>query len=236
MIFRPLVLLTVLLGLTACETAPSATRLLSKQEQAALGNVDGIVSITQTQPDITITPTGTPGAGGLAGLLIFSIADGFRQAHAEKEGRVLIAAMQDFSFKEAFFEAATSKLSALPGVKITMRPEVNTAAAPEATRRLYEESHDASVLFVSARLALNSGDLVLTASASIFPKASQLMPLRPKPNDANPLAFGNAIYRDTVTAVRKSVTPDDIRARLTEAINEVTDKLAADLERTRPGS
>ncbi|WP_422002452.1 hypothetical protein [Reyranella sp.] len=228
------IVLVVVFGLCACEQAPvQSSRVLSKPEQAALGPVDGIVTIPQTEPDVAFTPTGTAGAGGLLGALVYGIADGYRKAEAKKEARTLTDALQGFDFKEEFFAAASRRLGAVQNMKIVMRPTMNTATDTAAVRRLYDESKDASVLLVFARLGFNSGNLVLTAGATLFPKSAQLKRLRPRPDDANFLEIGNALYRDVVTVTKASVTPATVRSSLAAAIDEATATLAANLERTR---
>jgi hypothetical protein len=230
--FRLLIFLGVALTLGACEKE-TTSRFLSKPEQAALGTVDGIASAPQTKPEVTIAPTGSAGVGGAAGALIYGIADGFRMADAKTKAAPIIEALQGFDFQADLLAATTAKLGSLSNVKVVVRPTVNWGGNRSSAKNLYDESKDASVLFLGAAYYFNSGNLVLSAAAAIYPKSPELKQFRPKPNDKDPLDRGNAIYFNTLYAVRSSITPANVRTNLADAINQIAAQLAADLDRTR---
>lgn len=229
--------LIVILLVGACQTETpntnaNAARLLSTPERAALGTVDGIVSIPQTKPELVVVSSGS-GAGGAAGALVYGAIDGASKARAESRAAPLLAALQNFDYRAEFLAAATSKLGALPDVRIVIRPTVNVVAGSETSRKLYEQSADPSVLFIGSQYSFSSGSLVVSVTAAIFPKSPELKRFRPRPNDSNPVDPGNAIYFNRLHALRHSPTASSIRADLVDAINEVTAALAADLQRMR---
>lgn len=231
--FRMLVLLGVAFALGACEQGTSP-RLLSKPEQAALGTVDGIVTASQDRPEVTITPTGASGAGGALGALVYGAVDGARTAKAQGVAAPIIEALQSYDFPAELLAATTAKLATPSSVHVVVRPTINKGGDPASGRSLYEESKDASVMFFAARMFLGSGNnLVLSAAVFIYPRSAELKRFRPNPNDRNPLDPGNAIYRNWMYVVRPSITPANVRANITDAINEIVAQLAADLERTR---
>jgi hypothetical protein len=212
--------LIFILLVSACQAEPpnttaNAARLLSMPEQVAL-----------------VVSSGS-GGGGAAGALIYGAIDGASKARAETEVAPLLAALQNFDYRTEFLTAATSKLSTLPDLRIVIRPMVNVVAGSETSRKLYEQSPDPSVLFIGSGYSFSSGTLVVSVTAAIFPKSPELKKFRPRPNDSNPVDPGNAIYFNRLHALRHSPTPSDVRANLTDAINEVTAALAADLQRTR---
>lgn len=230
MCFRSLIFLGLVLSLAACTPAP---KFLSKPEQAALGTVDGIIVATQDTPRVTVTRSNPAGVGGLLGVLVFAAVDGARAVNARAESVPIVDALQGVNFQAELLAATTARVGALPNIKVIVRPVVDTVGTVSAMRNLYDESKDPAVLFFIVNYALVSGDLVLTASARIFPKAPELNRFRPKPNDRDPLDIGNAIYDNKLRVERPGVTTANIRTKLVEGINQLAAQLAADLNSTR---
>lgn len=232
MCFRPLIFLGLILSLGACATAPKAN-FLSQPEQAALGTVDGIVVATQSAPRVTVTRSNPAGVGGWAGVLAFAIADEVRSANARADTVPINDALQGLDFQAELLAATTARVGSLSNIKVAIRPTVDTVGTLSVMKTQYDESRAASVLFFVVKYTLVSGDLVLTASARIFPKSPELNKFRPKPNDNDPLDIGNAIYDNKFQVQKWAVTPTNIRTNLVEGINQLTARLATDLNSAR---
>lgn len=228
MYLRLLSILGIVVALGACGTPP---KYLTKPEQAALGTVDGIAAVPQATPFVTITPSGS--GGGLAGALIFGIADGIRMANVKKEAVPIIEALQGYDFRAEMLAATKAKVEALSNIKVVVRPTVDTVGTASSMRSAYDGSDANSVLVFVVGYGLISGDLVVEASARIYPKSEDLNKLRPKPNDKDPLDIGNALYSNNMRIVRPSITPANVQANLTEAANQIASQLAADLNTGR---
>ena len=227
-VLRPLILFGALLALGACETHPSH-RFLTKPEQAALGTIDGVLAVPDRDPAVTITPTSTGGAGGIAGIFVVAVIDGIRSARAQSDAAPIRAALQGFDFQAELLAALTTKLEALPNVKVAMRPTTIVSGNSADAARAYAESQDTSVLLMNARYSLESGDLVISLGMALYPKSEELKRFRPKPNDKDPLALGNALFHIRPVVKKNAVTAANIRTAVSDAIEQLARSAAATL-------
>lgn len=225
---RILLILVSMLGLGACETLPTH-RFLTKPEQAALGTVDAVLSAPAREPGVTITPTGSPGAGGLLGAFVFAVADGIRSARAQSESVPIIAALQGFDFQAELLAALKAQLEALKDVKVVVRPNILTSGNVADAERAYADSTDPSFLLMAARYQLVSGDLWVGLSMALYPKSEELKRLRPKPNDKQPFDQGNALFYLSPVVVKKDVTAANIRVSVEEGIAQLARTAATTL-------
>lgn len=226
---RSLVLLSLALLLGACSTA--LPKYMPHAVQTALGPVDAIVVATQDTPTVTISRLNPSGIGGITGILIGEVTDTVRRVNAHAEAKPIAASLQGFDFRTELLAAITPRIENLPNIRITVRP-VDTVGTVAAAKALYDGSTASAVLFIVVRHSLVSGDLVLSATARLFPKAPDLLRFRPSP-DSNPVAPGNAIYTNTFRVEKPLVTPANIQPKLIEAMNDLAAQLAVDLNTTR---
>lgn len=231
--FVRIVLLGIsILGLGACETLP-VSRVLTKPEQAALGTVDAVLSVPVREPGVTITPSGSPGAGGLLGVFVYAVADGVRSARAQGESVPIIAALRGFDFQAELLAALKGELEALKDVKVVVRPTIITSGNVADAERAYAESTDPSFLLMGARYQLVSGDLELQLSMALYPKSEELKRLRPKPNDKQPFDKGNALFYVSPIVVQKDVTAANVRTAVDQSIALLARTAAASLGYTK---
>ena len=102
-------------------------------------------------------------------------------------------------------------------------------AADSAKRIAFDQSTASAIFFCNVGYRLESGNLIVTVNAEMYPKAEALKKYRNMPEEENPINRGNAIYRKAFAFSQQAVTPETIKANLSEAATKLASLLAADL-------
>jgi hypothetical protein len=215
-----------LAALAGCATTPPIS--LTTQEQHALGNVGGELFIPQNDLLVTVTPT-NPGATGLLGALLAAGIDAARRSSAEKTAAPILEQLHGYDFRAVMKQASNHAASALHDVRFSAPLDVDTVESDSEKRIVFDNSSASAVLFVDVGYQLQSGNLYISARATLYPKSGNLLQFRRKPDATNPLAAGNAIYRKTFNFSKLNVAAVDIRSDLTEGANSIASQLVADL-------
>lgn len=223
--FVSVVLLTTVL-LSGCAT-PQVP--LTKQVQSNIGNMNGILVIPQNNLDVTVQAT-NPGNTGLIGVLVAAAIDSARRNNAQKAATPLLEPLRDYDFRAVMQDSSNNAISKLNTLKLAAPVQIEQIDSGSRKRIDYDQSSASAVLFCNIRYRLESGDLIVTAIAEMFPKATSLMQYRSKPSDSDPLSEGNAIYRKTFMFSKQAVTPENIKEGLNEAANSIAVQLADDLD------
>ena len=221
---RAITLIVVIAALTGC-AAPQIS--LTKQAQTNIDRVDGILTIPQNNLNVTVQAT-NPGNSGLLGALIVAAIDSARQSNAEKAAAPMLEPLRDYDFRSVMLNASTDALTKIVKVKV-MPLRVEVVASDSSKRIAFDQSTASAVFFCNVGYRLESGNLIVTAYAEMYPKIDRLKQFRNKPEEANPLDSGNVIYRKTFTFTKQAVTPITIKENLSEAATNVAQQLAADL-------
>lgn len=217
---------TILMATLAGCATPQIS--LTKQAQTKMGRVDGILTIPQNNLEVTV-PSTNAGSSGLIGVLVVAAIDSVRQANAEKAAAPIMEALQGHEFRPVMASAVKDALSKIDKVKVEMSPRVETVASDSAKRIAFDHSPASAVLFCKVGYRLESGSLIASISAEMFPKAAPLKQFSKKPQVDNPLDAGNAIYRKTFSFTKQAVTATTIQGSLAEAASSLAQQLAADL-------
>ncbi|HZW86703.1 MAG TPA: hypothetical protein VFF41_04495 [Gallionella sp.] len=212
-------------ALTGC-AAPQLS--LTEQAQTNIDRVEGILVIPQNNLDVTVQAT-NPGNSGLLGALIASVIDSSRQSTAEKAAAPMLEPLRSYDFRTVMLNASTDALTKTDKVKVSMPLRVEVVASDSSKRIAFDQSTASAVLFCNVSYRLESNNLIVAASAEMYPKIEVLKQFSKKPEKNNPLDGGNAIYRKTFTFTKQAVTPSTIRDSLSEAATNVTNQLATDL-------
>ncbi|TDY38856.1 hypothetical protein BX592_13082 [Paraburkholderia rhizosphaerae] len=223
---KRLSLLLCCAALAGCATTPPMS--LTKLEQQNLKGVTGTVFIPQSELLVTVTQTNA-GATGLLGALIVAGIDAARRASAAKDAAPMFDQLHDYDFRVVSKQAFNDAVIKVPDVKFNAPLEVDSVASSTEKRIVYDNSSASAVLFVDVRYQLQSGGLYISANAVMYPKASELLQFRKKPNESDPLDAGNAIYRKSFLFGKEHVAAADIKDDLTEGANNIATQLAADL-------
>jgi hypothetical protein len=200
---------------------------LSPQAHRAIGAVETVLFIPQTDLDVDVTP-GNPGATGLLGALMVQAIDASRRAEAQKLQGTVVRAVDGFDFRSRMTRQLNAEFARVPSPRL--QPAQLETVDSESRRRIaLDRSPASAVLFTSVSYRLVDGRLVVSAVNRMYPKTPALMALRAKPDNGKPLDEGNAIYRTTFTFTRQSVNAGNVRAALAEGLANVAWQLAADL-------
>lgn len=162
-------------------------------------------------------------------MLIASAIDSSRQSSAANAAAPLLEPLRDYDFRAVMLKASSDALTKVEKVKVAMPLRVEVVASDSSRRITFDQSAASAVLFCNVGYRLESGNLIVTAAAEIYPKIEVLKQFRVKPDEVNPLDRGNAIYRKTFTFSKQAVAPTTIKESLTEAAANVARQLAADL-------
>jgi hypothetical protein len=113
--------------------------------------------------------------------------------------------------------------------RMTAPVRLETTDSESQRRIIYDTSRASAVLFTQVTYKLVDAKLVVAASAVMYPKAQKLKQFRGKPNDANPLDDGNAIYRKVFTYRSETIAPARIRQSLADGMANIAWQLATDM-------
>lgn len=188
---RVFALLCSVVVLTGCAT-PQVS--MTKQLQDNLERVESVLIIPQNNLDITVQPT-NPGNSGLLGALIAVAIDSSRRSSAEQDAAPILESLQSYDFRNVMMEASVGALNNLDKVRLVMPPRVEVVESESARRIAYDQSSESAILFCRIGYKYQSGNLIVTANAEIYPKKILLKQYRIRPEETNPLNDGNAIYR-----------------------------------------
>ena len=141
----------------------------------------------------------------------------------------MLEPLRNYDFRTVMLDASTDALTKIDKVKFAMPLRVEVVASNSAKRIAFDQSTASAILFCNVGYRLESGNLIVTASAEMYPKIDTLKQFRNKPDETNPLDGGNVIYRKTFTFTKQAVTPVTIKESLSEAATNIARQLAADL-------
>ncbi len=211
----------------ACATTPPIS--LTMQEQHVLGGVTGTLFIPQNSLIVTVEPT-NPGPTGLLGVLMAAGIDAARRSTAEKEASSILEQLHDYDFRTVMKQASNEAATKIHKIKFNAPLGVEKIGSASQKRIVFDNSSSSAVLFVDVGYQLQSGNLNIAANATMYPKSGDLLQFRKKPDEIDPLATGNAIYRKTFYFTRFNVTAADIKVNLTDGADSIASQLFADLK------
>jgi hypothetical protein len=222
-----LLAIVIVFGLAGCASTPQLS--LTKQAQANIDRVDGILTITQNNLSVTV-PATNPGNTGLIGALIVAAVDSARQSNAETAAAPMIEVLRDYDFRTVMLGALTEALAKTDPVKFSIPQRVEVIDSDSSKRIVFDQSTASAILFCNVGYRLESGNLIVTVNAVMYPKTESLKQFRYKPEESNPLDRGNAIYRKYFTFSKQAVTPTNIKDGISDAATKLASHLADDLD------
>lgn len=203
---------------------------LNSRLRAALGPVDGVVLIPQSGLDVTVTQI-DGGTGGVPGVLVAAAIDEMRQTAAQRSAAPILQALRTYDFRRVMLAALADDLGRVHRLRLRAPWTLSIVDSESHRRGLFDASSASAVLFCRVNYRLESGNLLVTAIAEMFPKATDLAGFRPRPNDANPIAEGNALYRKTFTFTAQNVIAETVAGALTEGAGNIAFQVLSDLDR-----
>ncbi|MEI7431560.1 MAG: hypothetical protein WCL27_13985, partial [Betaproteobacteria bacterium] len=218
--------IAIILTLAGCASTPQLS--LTKQAQTNIERVDGILTIPQNNLSVTV-PATNPGNTGLIGALIIAAVDSARQSSAEKDAAPMIEELRDFDFRTVMLGALTEALAKTDQNKFSIPQRVEVIDSDSSKRMAFDQSTASAILFCNVGYRLESGNLIVSVSAVMYPKTESLKQFRYKPEETNPLDRGNAIYRKYFTFSQQAVTPSTIKEGISDAATKLARHLADDL-------
>ena len=236
-------LLAIVGALTGCVSTGTVTvapfNSLTSEELAGIQRVDSVVWMTQNavQPAEPARPVSTqgspPSAASIMNDTLNEFAYTFNSLWLKDRAAAVDAALQTFDFGSELLTIAKARLETVNKFPLTVRPVVVRNRAAGLAQ--LDGSTASAVLNVAVIYKLGErGDLRFTAWASMIPKTEALKKFRPKPNDANPVSFYNAIYlREFTFNTPSAANAADVRARFIEAANNLVSQVATDLNNSK---
>jgi len=218
--------LTIVVALLAGCATPQIS--MTKQAQATIERVEVILMIPQNNLDVTVQAT-EGGGGGFLGVLVAAAFDEARRSKAEKEAAPMLETLRDYDFRIVMLNASTDALIKIDKVKVGIPLCVEVVASDSSKRIAFDQSTASALLYCNVDYRLQSGNLIVTANAEMYPKTEMLKQFRNKPEETDPLNSGNVIYRKTFTFTKQAVAPSVIKESLSEAAANIAHQLAADL-------
>lgn len=143
-------------------------------------------------------------------------------------------ALDGYDFRAELLQATTDALSGVRSVKVNVQPAVLTNSYDLPVRWAHDRSTASAVLFFFVSYSFDEGrggyGLTFKSQALIFPKTADLKALRRRPDEANPIAEGNAIHLRKVEYFLPYDGGPNIRDVLKLGAQALAGYLAADLE------
>lgn len=229
---RIIALTIAVTALAGCATTSTPEVPLAKQAQANIDRIEGVLVIPQNRLNVTVEASNPYAVGGVVGVLVAAAIDTRLQADAEKAAIPILESSRDYNFRAALLDASTDELSKIDKVKFALPLSVKVDESESARKIAFDQSTASALLFCNVDYRLESGKLIVTAKAEMYPKIDSLKQFRIKPNGSNPLGNGNAIYRKVFTLAKESVTPTTVNEKLSEAVADVARQLAADINQS----
>ena len=174
-----LAILAVALLLVACQPPPPP-RFLSQPEQSRLESVELIVVLPRSDTAVMVAPP-------------TRTHDAVMSRRTERAAAV-DRAMATLDFRSIVTAALRDELAKARHVPVRFERRVVAFPSAQGMAQAFDRSSASAVLFVEVVYFIDHDGLVLKADAGLFPKAQHLKPFRPKPDEANPIARGNALF------------------------------------------
>lgn len=222
--FGVIVLAFLISGCGGVDVAP-----MSKRVQNDLGTIDTTLIIRQSNLDVTVPQT-DGSQGGLLGVLFAAAIDSARRSSAEKEATPIVQSIQNYDFRQVMLKEATSSLSSLKNVKANLPINIDTVGSALTFRIAYDKSTANAFLLCNIGYSLNSGNLIVTLHASMYPKAQKLKKYRDNPDESNPLDNGNVIYNNKFSFIKEGIAASNIQESLNEAAHNLAKQLSTDID------
>lgn len=223
--FKVIALTIGTLFLAAC-AAPQIS--LSTQTQTSIDQIEGVLVIRQTGLDVTVQNT-NPGNTGLLGALIVAAIDSSRRSSAEEKATPILEELKDYDFRSVMLNEASEALRKTENNKIAIPLRSDNVGTEPSLRIAFDKSAASALLVWEVKYRMESGNLLVDATVVMYPKAPALKQYRAKPDEANPLAEGNAIYRKSFSYTQQAVSANTVKDGLTTAAKNLARQLAADV-------
>ena len=201
---------------------------MSKKVQEKIQVVDASLIIKQSNLDITVSSSDN-GQGGLIGSLILAGVDAIRRSNAEDAATPIISALQNYNFRSVMFKATNNSLGKLNKFKVNRPIILDKIGSKTVAKIILDSSKANAVMFCNTYYQLQSGDLIVTLDAEMYPKSEALKALRKNADESDPLAIGNHIYKNHFVFTKQGITADNIIEGLNEATKSLADQLVQDL-------
>ncbi|WP_421997803.1 hypothetical protein [Reyranella sp.] len=213
------VALALLFLLAACQEEPS--KFLTRQALASVGRIELVIVLPLRGTGITLAP--------------------FNHAfQSEMDRRRQLAAQVDWTmrsvdFRSSLAAAVTQRLATLRSVSVAFERRVITVPSTAGMNEAFDRSMADAVLFLDVIRYIDGSGLTLKGEAQLFPRADRLKRFRPQPDESNPTAPGNAIFRQTLHRVVPAATidygqPGQLEAAIAEALDNLALQLATLLD------
>jgi hypothetical protein len=238
------------LGLGGC-----SDRALTRQQMASIAQVDVIVTAAPEIPFVRQPPADQPAkrppldtskdAGTVISQAVSNALADASAAQADQQQRLkMVSAASSFLREAGTYDVASEMFmatrQALAKVTLTrataMPPPLSTLADAER-RAAYDRSSASAVLFFTIEYAFVEiygihYMVQFNAVAAMFPKTDGLKQLRRRPDDGDPLADDNAIYRKQFESLIRYRGGDAV-AIFKQAADGFAARLANDLNGAR---
>lgn len=244
------------LAILALVLGGCTARSLTTEQMAGIAEVEVSVGAAQAIPFVKASPSADPakrqpidtskGVGHVASELVSNawadtsaaVADDQRRQAVSSRFSSFVRAMGTYDFAPDMLAATKNELAKVTTIKLEVRPPPLDLRAAALRRSIYEQSRASAVLFFFVEYSfreLYGVDYVLAfdATAVILPRSDDLKKLRRRPDDADPLADGNAIYRRHFADSIKYRAGDDVPAMFRQAAQRLASALAQDLNKAK---
>lgn len=201
---------------------------MSKKVQEKIQVLDTFLIVKQSNLDITVSSSDT-GQGGLIGSLILAGVDAVRRSNAEDEAAPIIAALQNYNFRKVMHHASNTSLEKLNKFKVNRPIKLDKIGSDTSRVINLNASKSSAVMFCDIHYQLQSGNLIVTLDAFMYPKSETLKVFRKKAVNSDVLDRDNHIYRNRFIFTQQGITSNNVVASLNKAAKSLSNQLVQDL-------
>lgn len=225
MFYRLSCIVFALFALTACSSKPI---FLKKEACQQIHSIDHVIAVPQNNLDITVTPT-NGGSGGVIGVLVASAIDASRRSNAEKQARPIIEELRGFDFRSVMLNAIKTATENSTDFNFDVKSRIENVETDTDKRILVSQSQSNAVLLTIVKYELNTQNLIVTASSSMYPNMKSLEKFKKTPNNDAKITDDDQIYSNVFTFKKQAITAGNIRSSLTESAQHIAKQLISDI-------
>lgn len=223
------ILILIFIIMLSCATT---YRPLTKDIKIEPTSSDSVLFITQNNLDVTVKSTNA-GNTGLLGVLVVAAVDAGRQGAANKAATPIMNELENYDFRSVMRETLTAELRKVESINFSDNNTIENIDSKSQKEISYNNAESDAVLFMYVDYELNNNNLIVDATAEIYPKAERLTLFKAKESADPPLGKKSFIYINKFNFVKQAITPENIKQALTEAANNISMQLVADLNNTK---
>lgn len=222
---------SVLILFTGCATMQAP---LTKQTFDQIKLVDCTLFVPQNKIKISVPETyfTSPGVGSIGKLVANTMDLNAASRSVSKETSVkIVKQLEGYDFRKAMLTALSVEIKKSKTIKFNSHVNLSKDNSFSQKRILFSKAQGNMVLFIDVYYRTESGNLIISALAQMFPKSEHLLKFNKTPDGLDPLAEGKLVYRNYFSFTKKAALTYNTKYILTEGTKSIAKQIIADINK-----